>query len=179
MAGKQHLVMSAIGPDQVGLVEKISRFIREYEASIEDSKMAVFCGEFAIIMLVTGSDESLKSIESKQSELGTSTGLTVFTRWPSERQYNEPMIPCRLTASSLDHPGIVHRLTSSLSQAGINIESMETKSYNAPMSAAPMFRFEALIAVPGRINLPLLRMQMQSIGEEENIDIELTVMREG
>jgi glycine cleavage system regulatory protein len=179
MAGKQHLVMSAIGPDQVGLVERISRFVHEHNASIEDSKMAVFCGEFAIIMLITGSEENLTQFESKQSELNALTGLSVFTRWPSERKYNEPMIPCRLTASSLDHPGIVHRLTSALSQAGINIESMETKSYNAPMSATPMFRFEALIAVPGRINLPLLRMQMQSIGEEENIDIELTVMREG
>ncbi len=175
---KQHLVLSAIGPDQVGLVEKISGFIQERDANIEDSRMAVFCGEFAIIMLITGSNSSLSSIEKDQDELIHLTGLSIFMRRPSEKKYSEAMIPCTLTASSLDHPGIVHRLTAQLAQSGINIESMETKSYNAPMSATPMFRFEAVIAVPGRINLPLLRMDLQSIGEEENIDIELTVMRD-
>lgn len=178
MSEKHHLVMSAIGPDQVGLVERISRFIREREASIEDSKMAVFCGEFAIIMLITGTSENLAQIDAKSSELAQLTGLTIFTRHPSEKKYQEPVIPCRLTASSLDHPGIVHRLTNYLSQSGINIESMETKSYSAPMSATPMFRFEAVIAVPGRINLPLFRMDLQAIGEEENIDIDFNVMRE-
>jgi glycine cleavage system transcriptional repressor len=178
MSGKQFLIISAIGPDRVGLVEKLSGFISEHDANIEDSKMAVFCGEFAIIMLIAGPEDSLGAIEASQPELNALTGLTIFMRRPSERQYQEPMLPCRLTASSLDHPGIVHRLTSELSQGGINIESMETRSYNAPMSATPMFRFEAIIAVPGRINLPLLRTQLQLIGEEENIDIELAVLRE-
>ena len=175
---KHHLVLSAVGTDRVGLMEKISGFIQTKDANIEDSRMAVFAGEFAIIMLVTGSEEGLSSIEANQNELAEETGLSIFLRRPSEKKYSEPMIPCRFTASSLDHPGIVHRLTSQLAQSGINIESMETKSYAAPMSATPMFRFEAIIAVPGRINLPLLRMDLQSIGEEENIDIELTVMRE-
>lgn len=174
----QHLVLSAVGTDQVGLMERISRFIQECDANIEDSRMAVFSGEFAIIMLITGSEDGLKNIEASQNELAEITGLNIFMRRPSEKKYSEPMVPCRLTASSLDHPGIVHRLTSQLAQSGINIESMETKSYAAPMSATPMFRFEAIISVPGRINLPLLRMDLQSIGEEENIDIELTVMRE-
>lgn len=178
MANKENLVISAVGPDQVGLVERLSGFIEDRDANIEDSKMAVFCGEFAIIMLVTGDADGLQRIEKEEAELSNLTGLNIFMRRPSARKYTETMIPCRIAASSLDHPGIVHRITSQLAQGGINIESMETKSYTAPMSAAPMFRFEAVIAVPGRINLPLLRMQLQSIGEEENIDIELTVMRE-
>jgi glycine cleavage system transcriptional repressor len=175
---KHHLVLSAVGTDKVGLMEKISGFIQSRDANIEDSRMAVFAGEFAIIMLVTGSEEGLNNIEASQNELADQTGLNIFLRRPSEKKYDEPMIPCRLAASSLDHPGIVHRLTSYLAQSGINIESMETKSYAAPMSATPMFRFEAIIAVPGRINLPLFRMDLQAIGEEENIDIDLTIMRE-
>ncbi len=178
MASKEHLIISAIGTDQVGLVQKLSEFIREYRCNIEDSKMAVFCGEFAIIMLISGEELQLEEVEAQQSQLSTLTGLTVFTRRPSPRHYTEPTLPCHLTASSLDHPGIVYRLTSILSQAGINIESMETKTYTAPMSATPMFRLEARLAVPERINLLRLRAQLQSIGEEENIDIELTVVRD-
>ncbi|MEW6730827.1 MAG: ACT domain-containing protein [Acidobacteriota bacterium] len=177
MANKQHLIISAVGPDQVGLVQKISGFINEHKANIEDSKMAVFCGEFAIIMLIAGLEADLATIESKQSELATHTGLSVFMRRPSERHYQEAMMPCELIASSLDHPGIVHRLTSALSELAINIESMQTKTYSAPMSATPMFRFEAHLAVPERVNLARLRHLLQAIGEEENIDIELAIGR--
>ena len=176
MASNPHLIISAIGPDKVGLVRKISGFVTENGANIEDSKMAVFCGEFAIIMLISGNDEILAQIESKQSELGSITGLTVFTRRASERVYSEPMLPCKLSASSLDHPGIVHRLTTALSEAGVNIESMETKAYAAPMSGSPMFHFEARIAVPERVNFPRLRAHFLSIGEEENIDIEMAIV---
>lgn len=174
-----HLILSAIGPDQVGLVQKISAFIADRHANIEDSKMAVFCGEFAIIMLVTGYETNLKAIEKDQEDLCKKTGLNFFVRWPSERHYTQPMVPCRMVASSLDHPGIVLRLTSELSTAGINIDSMETKTYNAPWSGTPMFRFEANLSVPEHVNIPRLRSHFQSLSEEENFDIELTVVREG
>ena len=49
MADKNHLILTAVGPDQIGLVEKISAFIARHSCNIEDSKMAVFCGEFALI----------------------------------------------------------------------------------------------------------------------------------
>ena len=54
MAEKDHVILTAIGPDQVGLVEKISEFISRRGCNIDDSKMAVFCGEFAVIILISG-----------------------------------------------------------------------------------------------------------------------------
>lgn len=170
----QKLVISAIGPDRVGLIERISKYVIDCNCNIEDSSMAVFCGEFAGIFLIAGSEQSLSEITAKTDELEQQTGLTIFTRKPSERRGTEDTIPYVLTASSLDHPGIVYRLTRTLSEAGINIDAMETKHYYAPTSGAPMFRFEAEISIPSHINLPRLRAHFQQIGEEENIDIELS-----
>lgn len=167
------LVISTIGPDRVGLVEAISKVINDCNCNIEDSKMAVFCGEFAAIFLVAGSEQALATLERRSDELRRH-GLTVFIRKPSDRPRGEPTIPYRITASSLDHPGIVYRITRTLAEAGINIEAMETKHYYAPTSGAPMFRFEADISVPTHVNLPRLRAHLQQIGEEENIDIELS-----
>src|SRR5262245_5588607 len=59
MADKDHLILTATGPDQVGLVEQISAFISRRGCNIEDSKMAVFCGEFAVIILISGDKVSL------------------------------------------------------------------------------------------------------------------------
>jgi glycine cleavage system transcriptional repressor len=176
MTEKSNLIISAVGPDAVGLIEKLSRFVHGYECNIEDSKMAVFCGDFAIILLLTGLPERLQQIHDQRELLEKETGLTILAKWPTERKQTPAAVLCRLTASSLDHPGIVHRLAHLLTQSGINIEALETKGYDAPMSGTPMFRFEGLISVPGHINLPLLRVELQALGEEENIDIELTVV---
>ncbi len=62
MADKDHLILTATGPDQVGLVQKISEFISRHGCNIEDSKMAVFCGEFAVIVLISGDGVNLVKI---------------------------------------------------------------------------------------------------------------------
>ena len=62
MADTNHLILTAVGPDRVGLVETISQFIARHGCNIEDSKMAVFCGEFAVIVLISGDSDKLKKI---------------------------------------------------------------------------------------------------------------------
>ena len=53
----------------------------------------------------------------------------------------------------MDHPGVVHRLSALLSEMSINIESMETKTYPAPVSGTPIFRMEADLSVPAGLNI--------------------------
>jgi glycine cleavage system transcriptional repressor len=74
----------------------------------------------------------------------------------------------------MDHPGIVHRLSQVLSKLGVNIESMETKTYAAPDSGTPIFRLEAFVSVPAKTNINLVRERFAEIQREENIDIELS-----
>jgi glycine cleavage system transcriptional repressor len=75
----------------------------------------------------------------------------------------------------MDHPGIVYQLSGILSRLGINIESMETKTYAAPVSGTPIFRLEASLSVPAHVNINSLREQFADIQREENIDIELSL----
>src|SRR5262245_33006269 len=101
MAEKDHLILTAIGPDQVGLVEKISAFISRRDCNIEDSKMAVFCGEFAVIVLITGERGSLTRIGSECREIERETGLSVAVKTPSQRKPPESFLPYKLTASCM------------------------------------------------------------------------------
>lgn len=177
MTDKSHLILTAVGPDQVGLVEKISEFISRRSCNIEDSKMAVFCGEFAVIVLITGAPGDLAEVTAAAGELESETGLTFSIKRAAERRPAESLLPYRLTASCMDHPGIVHKLSRELSRLGINIESMETKTYAAPVSGTPMFRLEAAISVPGKTNVNDLRDRFAEIQREENIDIEFSPSR--
>jgi glycine cleavage system transcriptional repressor len=73
----------------------------------------------------------------------------------------------------MDHPGVVHRLSTILSDLGINIESMETETYAAPDSGTPIFRMEAELSIPAGVSINRLRTQLDEIERQENIDIDL------
>jgi glycine cleavage system transcriptional repressor len=177
MADKDHLILTATGPDRVGLVQKISEFISRRGCNIEDSKMAVFCGEFAVIVLISGGGEDLLKIARDYRELEAETGLTLSTKTPAARKPAESFLPYKLHATCMDHPGIVYRLSAILSEAGVNIESMETKTYAAPVSGTPIFQLEADLAIPTRTNINALRARFGEIQREENIDIAITAAK--
>ena len=86
MPGKDNLILTAVGPDQIGLVEKISQFIAQHGCNIEDSKMAVFCGEFALILLISGDGGNLLKVANAYNELGALTGLNISVRKPAARR---------------------------------------------------------------------------------------------
>ena len=125
MAQKDHLIMTATGADQVGLVEKISEFISQRSCNIEDSKMAVFYGEFAIILLITGDSGDLSKLAAGIRELETETRLSIATKRPGARPPVESSLPYRLTASC-----------------------MAAKGYASATIAGPPLAPAAVIAVP-------------------------------
>ena len=174
MADKDNLILTAIGPDQVGLVEKLSKFISGHACNIEDSKMAVFCGEFAVIILITGEPTGLVKIARDYREIEAETGLSIAIKTPLSRKAANLLLPYKLTASCMDYPGIVYQISGVLSSLGINIESMETKTYSAPVSGTPLFRIEAHISVPTQTNINQLRERFAEIQRDQNIDIDLT-----
>jgi len=173
MEDRNHLILTASGPDQMGLVEQISAFISQRSCNIEDSKMAVFCGEFAVIILISGDPLGLARIAAEYREIEKDTGLTMVVKTPSIRKTSKSFLPYKLTASSMDHPGIVYHISGLLRSLGVNIESMETKTYSAPVSGTPLFQLEAELAVPARANINEVRERLTELQREQNIDIEL------
>jgi glycine cleavage system transcriptional repressor len=93
MADKDHLILTAIGPDRVGLVQNISEFISRYGCNIEDSKMAVFCGEFAVIVLISGTATDLDRIGLNYREIESETGLSLAIKTPASRKATEFFLP--------------------------------------------------------------------------------------
>ena len=96
MPGKDTLILTAVGPDQIGLVEKISQFIAKHGCNIEDSKMAVFCGEFALILLISGDASNLLKVANAYNELGALTGLNISVRKPAARRAPAQSLPLSL-----------------------------------------------------------------------------------
>jgi glycine cleavage system transcriptional repressor len=170
---KDNIILVAVGSDRVGLVEQISEFVFKHGGNIEDSKMAIFCGEFALIHLISGDSQGLGNIAREYRELETQTGLSIWVKIPSKKETTGPSLSYSFRASCMDHPGVVYGFSGIFRRFGINIESMDTKTYAAPISGTPLFRLEAQISVPTKANIHAIRKELQDFANEENIDFEL------
>jgi glycine cleavage system transcriptional repressor len=170
---KQYLVVSAVGPDRPGLVSELSATLRARGANLEDSRMAILGGEFALLMLVAGSSATLEALGSELPALGQRLALTVLTK-PTQRRSNpSEHISYRLKVAGVDHPGIVERVSSLLAERLINVESLDSRIAYAPLSGTPMFLLEATLQVPTETALSRLRGDLSSLAEQDNLDITL------
>jgi glycine cleavage system transcriptional repressor len=55
----------------------------------------------------------------------------------------------------------------------VNIVSVETTAYNAPVTGSPLFRMEARIDVPRETSIARVRDAMVEVAAQQNIDVEV------
>ena len=175
------LVLSALGPDRPGLVAEITEYLTERGANVEDSRMAVLGGEFGVLILVSGTPHEIELIERERESLAVKTGLDLLVRRTKspEDHRRASGVPCLVTAEALDHEGIVRAVSRALHGAGVNIVSLETSAYEAPVTGSPLFRLEARVDLPPTVTIGKLRKAMDVVAEAENLDIEVRSLVRG
>ncbi len=174
---KDYLVITASGEDKVGLVEKLTNQITETGCNIEQSRMEVLGGQFALIMLVSGVWNALAKLENLLGPLSEQLGLTTIYKRTQARARGVPVIPYEVDVVALDHPGIVHKLSRFFARNGINIEELETDTYPAPHTGTPMFSVHMTVGVPGQTHISTLRDDFLSYCDDLNLDATLEPSR--
>src|SRR5262245_65489419 len=81
-----------------------------------------------------------------------------------------PRLPYRLTGRALDQTGLVHQVANLLRSHDVNIESMETTLEAAPVTGAPVFEMDLVIAVPRDTSMPKLPDELGRVCDSLNID---------
>ena len=166
-------VITAIGADRPGLVDELSRAVHERGLNIEDSRMAVLGGEFAVIMAVAGEPAALDALHSRLTELGEQSGLLHLFRRTAERRSAARQIQ-RVRVEAMDHPGIVHAIASFFSERGINIASLETETRRAAHTGTPVFNLEMVVELPTDSDAEALKDAFRSFSEANDLDGAIT-----
>ncbi|MFV2004960.1 MAG: glycine cleavage system protein R [Gammaproteobacteria bacterium] len=167
------LVISALGTDRPGIVDELSNIIYEYELNIEDSRMTVLGGEFAMLLLVSGELTSLDALQSQVPEIEEALQMSLLVKPTTETETAKNTIPYSVEVAALDHPGIVSNIASFFSERNINIVNLQTESYSAPHTGSPMFALHMTIGIPAETNIAQLRDAFLDTCDELNLDAEL------
>ncbi|MBT3275473.1 MAG: amino acid-binding protein [Spirochaetales bacterium] len=171
---KEHVVLTALGKDRVGIVDDITNGILESQCNLEESHMAVLGGEFAAILLASGEPETIARLIREMPALGENLDLRIELKSTSPPVRDTSARPYILESVSLDTQGIAHSITSLLKKYEINIEDLETETTSAPWTGAPMFTMKARVNIPSSIPLVRLRDEIDELASEQDLDIKLS-----
>ncbi|NUN97879.1 MAG: glycine cleavage system protein R [Candidatus Omnitrophica bacterium] len=164
-------VLSAVGPDQPGIVDRLAGFLSDEGFNLEDSRMAVLGGEFALILLVTATSEAAKDLGALAPRIESLTGLSVTVKATAAPSRGHAGVPFIVRGYAMDHPGIVHALAHEVAELGANIEEMETVARPAPVSGTPLFDVRMRISLPAGVPVQTLRRRLSEVAEARNMDI--------
>lgn len=167
------LVISALASDRPGIVDELSNLIYKHNLNIEDSRMTVLGGEFAILLLVSGIQDDINELNKQSVDIENALEMRLLIKETSGDFSGDNCLPYLVEVAALDHPGIVHNLSRFFSERNINIMNLHTERYAAPHTGSPMFALQMTIGIQADTNIAQLRDAFTSMCDELNLDAEL------
>lgn len=171
------LVITALGKDRPGIVDKLSETITNCDCNIVDSRMTVLGGEFAVILLVSGKWNQLAKLEDALQNLRDALDLTITSKRTETGEKATNLMPYTVEVISIDHPGIVYELAHFFSKQNINIQELNTTRYSAAHTGTPMFAVHIIANIPADTHVATLRDEFLDFCESQNMDATIEPMK--
>ena len=162
-------VIATLAADRPGIVSELAELVHGLGLNIEDSRMTVLGGDFAVLMSVAGGEAALGQLEDELAARTTGAGFAyLFRRTEDKPAGTTPGL--KVTVAAMDHPGIVAGVASFFSQRGVNIRELSTETTRAAHTGAPVFNLTMDIEPPTAVSVEELYGAFQAFGERENLD---------
>jgi glycine cleavage system regulatory protein len=164
------LVLTVLGDDKPGLVERLSDQILASDANWEESRMAHLAGKFAGLLRVSVDSSRADALTASLRTLDAS-GLTVVVA-PSQAVAPIGMFrTLRLELLGHDQPGIIAAISRTLASHHVNIEELETDVTSAPMSGEAIFRARVLLGMPSTTTVDAVTDALEAIAGKLMVDL--------
>jgi glycine cleavage system regulatory protein len=161
-----HLVISCIGPDQTGLVDKLSKIISKHQGNWQVSSLHHLSGFFAgVIEVAVASEKS----EGLISELKQINGLSC------QIEMAEPNLPnvvsnLVLDITANDRAGIVQEVSSVIHHQNGNLIKLVSSQDSAAYSGQEIFKAKVQIAIADK-SIDDLINALEQIADDLMVDI--------
>lgn len=171
---QRYMVLTAVGTDRPGLVKEVSSIIHDAGCNIEDSRMAILAGEFALILLFSGPSDEIERINGALSRrMQDELGYCVTLRESRRTAESANISVKRLRVSGADRAGIVHRISEAVAELGVNVASLESRLDRAPFSGTPLFNLDAELQLSDDSAIERLQESLARVCDE--LDLSYTL----
>jgi glycine cleavage system transcriptional repressor len=169
----RHFAVTAIGRDRPGIVASVSSVLLAHEGNVEDSRMTILRGRFTIMLIVSSADGvEVDRLRADLERAGDQLGLDAVTL--SEVSDVDPEAgpaPSHVVSVyGVDHPGIVHAVTSALAKNGVNIVDLTTRLVGDE-EGAPLYAMMMEVALPAGLPVETVQQSLRVVREEQGVDL--------
>lgn len=166
------LILTLIGDDRPGLVEQLAELVSAHEGNWLKSSMAHLAGKFAGIL-------EIAIPEAQVLPLKAALGQLAALRVTVEESSAVPAAAGRRMTLALvgqDRIGIVREVSQILARHAVNVESLNTWSASAPMSAETLFHADAELLAAPDLDPRTLKADLERIADDLMVDLALNVV---
>mgnify|MGYP001189000422 CR=1 FL=1 len=166
------LVMTVIGADRPGLVQRVAACVADHGGNWLESRMCRLGGQFAGILRVEVEQTRVDELKEALGGLSAS-GLRVILH--AEGAVDAPVRGSMATLELVGHdrPGILRSVSSVLAAHGLNVEELASERVSAPMGGGTLFQAHALVLVPEDVKLASVRADLEKIAGDLMVDLRL------
>ena len=168
----RHLALSAIGRDRPGIVAAVTGVLLRHGANLEDSQMTILRGHFAMTLLVAVPEEAATDrLRSDLAEVSRDLELEALVLSEVEDVDAADPEPTHMVAVyGVDHPGIVHAVTSALAERRVNVTDLNTHLAEEE-GEEPLYALLMEVALPSGESEESLRAALSGVAESEGVEV--------
>ena len=163
-------IVTALGKDRPGIVAGVTQVLYKLGCNLEDSAMTRLEGEFAVMLIFSGSAKVTELVLERAFGALRKKGLAVHIK---PLKISETVKPakrgklCVISVYGADRPGIVYHISKALAARKINITNVETHQSKHPSLYLMLLEVE----VPKRFATATLETWLRSLGKKLKVEV--------
>ena len=169
-----HVAVTAVGVDRPGIVAAVTKVLMDHGGNLEDTAMTRLGGHFAMVLVVeVPGDEDAAVLEHALGAEAGPLGLSVTVRHiASTTDPHDVGEAWSVSMHGADRPGIVHRVTALLADAGANIVDLSTRRIET--DAGTGYVVLAEVVLPPTTDPAVLQRDLEALAAELGVDVHLS-----
>jgi glycine cleavage system transcriptional repressor len=165
-----HVAVTAVGADRPGIASAVAKILFEHGGNIEDSRMAILGGHFAMMLIVDlPADPAPAALELALGPVAAALDLIVAVR-PVDEASAEGAggTTYVVTVYGADKPGIVYRVTETLASHRVNVTDLATRVVPGDQ---PVYVMILEATVPAAADAAIVEADLKALSAELSVDV--------
>jgi len=164
------IVMTVIGHDRPGIVERVSTAVRSAGGNWLESRMSRLGGQFAGILRVQVAEDRLEDLLAAMAGL-EGDGLSVAVKQGGVQAPVACAVVATVAVVGADRPGIVSQIAAVFADRLANVEELSSECRSAPMSGEALFEATARVCLPANCSISQLRADLELLAADLMVDV--------
>lgn len=165
-----YLAITLMGREHSEILNALAQLTSITECQINRCQSSSL-GEYCVItVLINGTWNGIAKLETNLPNLKNKYGFNYLIERTTLVNHEEPPIPYAVQLIAAENPEIFYEITSFFNEMGIDITHVDSHTFKAWQTDAPLFCLNMTISLPATTHIPDLREKFMLYCDDLNLD---------